>query len=363
MEMKMKKQLLFFFSLTIACSGKYRAPPAVPSISLPSGTDLKPYDNSTPGLARPAGMTQLGEKAWVALGNYDGGYAIRGPAMLASFVPSAGAVALVDLGGSGDQQCKEAGWVRADGGKLYVTCSGDYHDGSGQAIVEVDPSGAGSVSRSVATPVSPSGMAVSPTRIWFGDASSGNIYAVDRGTFAVVAGPIALQCPTTGTYQTINELIVAQGDLWALCSNGDDGQINRLDAASGALKDHAAVGPIAVEMTATGDGRIAVVSGLDNKLRLVTLGSPLSVEVAYTFTGQTSTLQDVHALDQYVFTVASGSNTVQKIDLSAKGGPALVDEQNVGSGATPWTILPLDDGQALVANQGANTIVAVKWAH
>ncbi len=128
------------------------------------------------------------------------------------------------------------------------------------------------------------------------------------------------------------------------------------------MKDHADVGPIAVELTATGDGRIAVVSGADNKLRLVTLSNPLSVQVGYTFVGQTSTLQDVRALDQFVFTVASGSNTVQKIDLSAKGGPALVDEQNVGAGATPWSILPLDDTQALVANQGANNIVAVKWA-
>src|SRR5260370_581728 len=105
-------------------------------------------------------MTLLGSNAYVALGNYDATYAVRGPALLAAFVPSTGTVSLVDLGGSDEKQCQEAGWVRADGGKLYVSCSGDFNTGGGTAIVEVDPSGAGSVSRSVQTPVSPSGLAV-----------------------------------------------------------------------------------------------------------------------------------------------------------------------------------------------------------
>ena len=30
--------------LAAACSGKFKAPPAVPSIALPSGADLKPYE-------------------------------------------------------------------------------------------------------------------------------------------------------------------------------------------------------------------------------------------------------------------------------------------------------------------------------
>lgn len=360
----MKKNFFFVAAaLSFACSGKYRAPPAVPSIALPSGADLKPYSSASPGLARPAQMVMLGSDAWVALGNYDKDYAVRGPAMLASFVPSTGTVALVDLGGSDEKQCQEAGWVRADGGKLYVTCSGDFNANpeTGTAIVEVDP--AHGVTRTVKTPVSPSGLAVTPTRLWFGDAGSGNVYAVDRGTFTIAAGPLATQCPATGNYQQLDDLVVLGGDIYALCSNGSGGLINRLDGATGAVKDHADVGPIAVELTVTGDGRVAVVSGLDNKLRLVTPSNPLKVEVAYTFGGQTSTLQDVKALDQFVFTVASGSNTVQKIDLSAKGGPALVDEQNVGTNAAPWAILPLDDFQALVANQGTNDIVAVKWAH
>src|SRR5690349_11268308 len=109
-----KKNLFFFFAATLACSGKYQAPPAVPSISLPAGAALNPYDAASPSLARPAQMVQFGANAWVALGNYDANYVIRGPAMLASFVPSTGAVSLLDLGGSDEQQCKEAGWIRVD---------------------------------------------------------------------------------------------------------------------------------------------------------------------------------------------------------------------------------------------------------
>ncbi len=156
-------------------------------------------------------------------------------------------------------------------------------------------------------------------------------------------------------------MAIVQGDLYALCSNFDGGEISRLDATTGALKNHAPIGPDAVEMAQTFDGRIAVISGADNKMRLVTPG-PLAVEEAYTFLNA-AVLQDIRALDQFVFTVASQTNTVQKIDLSAKGGPQLVAEANVGDNANPWNILPLDDTQALVSNQMANTIVAVKWAH
>src|SRR5216684_2549712 len=287
--------------LAASCAGKYRAPPPVPSISLPSGAQLKPYDATRPGLARPSGMAEYAGQVYVALGNYDQGYTVRGPGMLAAIVPSVGQPVLIDLGGSDGKQCQSAGFVRAAGGKIYVTCSGDYNTGTGTAILEVDPAGA--VSRRVSTSTSPVGVAVATDKIWFGDAFAGK---------------------------------------------------------AGAIKGDAQVGPVAVEMAETGDGRIAIVSGTDNKRRLVTLGT-LAVEVGYTFSSTTATLQDVRARDQFLFTVASSSNTVQKIDLSAKGGPKLVAEANVGEGANPWNILPLDDDQAIVSNQMANTITAVSW--
>src|SRR6266550_2855229 len=106
------KSLAPLLLLALACSSKYKAPPPLPSIALPPGSQLKPYDPAKPGLARPAGMADLNGKAWVALGNYDAGYTVRGPGFLASVVPNTGATTLVDLGGSDEQRCKNTGFVR-----------------------------------------------------------------------------------------------------------------------------------------------------------------------------------------------------------------------------------------------------------
>ena len=354
------KRLATLFLLSLACgAGKYKAPAPLPSIALPTGDKLNPYDPAKPGLARPAGMADLNGKAWVALNNMDAGYMVRGPGFLAAVVPSTGATALIDLGGADERRCKNAGFVRVGDNKLYVTCAGDYSDGSGTAIVEVDPI-AGAVTRSVSAPISPAGVAAAPTRIWFGDGASGHLYPIDKASFAVTGAPVPIQCPAAG-YSTTNDVAVIGGDLYAICSNDQGGVLSRLDASTGAAKGTADIGPIGVALTQTGDGRIAIVSGGDNKLRLVTVsGTKMTVEVAYTF-AQATSLQDVRARDQFLFTVASGTNTVEKIDLSS--GAKLLAEVNVGDGAGPWNILPLDDDQAIVSNWMSNTLVGVKWPH
>jgi streptogramin lyase len=343
-----------------ACSGRYHAPPAVQSIAMPTGDALKPFDAGKPGLARPAGMESYNGKVYVALANYDDGYTVRGPGLLGVLDPVSGSLSTIDLGGANHTQCLEPYWIRDSGGKLYVTCTGDaFGTGLGEAIVEVDPA-SGAVTRAVTVPVSPSGLALAPNRIWFADATSGNVYAIDRASFTVVAGPLPIACPTTGTYLTTNDVILVQGDLYATCSNSTGGILSRLDATTGAVKMQADSGPTATEFTETGDGRIAIVSGADNKLRLVAIGaSALTVTEAYTYSSTTSTLQDIHARDQFLFTAASGSNTVQKLDLTRTGAQMLVGEANVGTGAAPYNVVPLDDDQALVANQSANSVVAV----
>jgi hypothetical protein len=356
--------------LLAACSGRYKAPPAVPNVPLPSGAALKPWDPQHPGLARPMGIAQMNGKAYVALGNYDAAYTPRGPGLLAAFLPSDGQVTLIDLGGSGGKECISRGWVRTGGDRIYVTCSGDFNTGGGTAVVEVDPSGSGTVTHRFATSTSPAGVAATATRVWYGDAFAGAVYPLDRATLTAAGPAVPITCPTSGTYQTVNDLAIIGGDLYAVCSNSVGGMLNRLDANTGASKGTADVGPVAAAIAETGDGRIALVSGIDNKLRLVSIsGSQLTASTAYTFGGQTSTLQDVRALDQFVFTVASGNNAVHKISIATGTSATLVDEQSVGtcdsSGVcpTPWNILPLDDEQALVTNQGSSTIVAVKWAH
>jgi hypothetical protein len=369
-------RIVLIAALLAACGGKYKAPPSVPSIAMPAGAALKPFDGAKPSLARPSTIHLFNGKAYVTLGNYDDGYVARGPGMLAVVTPATGAVSTIDLGGANEQQCLEAFTIAESGGKLYVSCSGynpDYSNPkstlTGTAIVEVDP-GTGTVARSVTTPnapyfpngpVGPVGLAITSSKIWFGDAYSGAVYAIDRASFKVTAGPLAIPCPSTGSYFTTNDVKLVQGDVYAVCSNSTAGILSRLDPVSGTVKMQTDAGPIAAAFAETGDGRIAIVSGGDNKLRLVTIGqSALTTAEAYTFNPKTtSTLQDVHARDNFLFTAASGSNTVQKIDLTKAGAAMLVGEANVGLSASPYAIVPLDDDQALVANQSANTVVSV----
>ena len=120
--------------LVLACGSTHRAPPSVPSIPMPSGAQLLPYSSAAPGMARPTGMALVGGRVYVALGNYDSAYVVRGPGLLGVLDPQTGKTDVIDIGGSGGTQCQEPYQVRDSGGKLYATCSG-YTDFS------VDPKG------------------------------------------------------------------------------------------------------------------------------------------------------------------------------------------------------------------------------
>lgn len=360
----MRSPALVLLALAFACGGSSKAPPSVPSTAMPSGAQLLPYAAGSPGLARPTGMDLVNGRVYIALGNYDAAYVVRGPGLLASLDPTTGNTQVIDIGGTSGTQCQEPYTVRDSGGKIYATCSGytDYSAASpattGTAIVEVDPA-TNKLTRIVSLPTSPSGLAIASSRIWFGDAFSGAIYAIDRSSFSIVAGPISIPCPNTGTYQTTNDVILVQGDLYAACSNNTGGILSRLDSNTGTLKMQADSGPTAVAFTQTSDGRIAVISGADSKLRLVTIGSSsLTTTEAYTYQG-TETMQDIKASGHYLFTTSSGTDTVQRLDLSKPQAQMLVGEASMGTGAVPYNILPLDDDQALVSNQTGNTIVSV----
>ena len=358
--MKMRAVLILVPLLACGSSG-HSGPPTVDSVALPSGAALEPYPGATP-LPRPEGMALSNGNVFIALSNLDSTFAVSGPSLLAEYVPSSGSTTLIDLGGADGKQCKSAGFVRESNGLLYAVCGGDFNDGSGTALVEVNPE-AHAVTRRVAIPTSPAGVAAGPSRFWVGDAFGGNVYAIDKTSFTVVAGPIVIPCPSTGTFTTTNDVLVSGGDLYALCSNNTGGVLSRLDAITGAFKMQADAGPTSVAIADIGDGRLAIASGADNSLRIVTVtASALNVQVfATVFVGATATLQDIRARGQLLYTVASGSNTVQKIDLNASGGPKVVAEANTGTGANPWNIVPLDDNDAVVSNLGTNNLVKVAW--
>lgn len=367
------KPIAFTLAITLAaCGGKYQAPPAQKSIALPTGDQLKPYDPAHPGNANPQGLAQVGGKAYATISNQYFDAAAKsvvnaGPGFLLGIVPSTGAQALIDLGGADGKQCQNPGFVRDSNGLLYAPCSGDFSGtDSGRALVEVDPGSARVTRRAVIPDFRvPNGVAPGAGKIWMGDAFSLQVFSVDRATFtADAAGALTLDCPQTPKtgFSYVADVLILYGDLYALCASDIAGTLFRFDASTGAPKGKVDVGPTPSELAATGDGRIAVINSGDNTLSLVTIGATLTANnKALTFPDGTSLLQDIRARDNFLFTVASGSNSAQKIDLAAKGGPRIVAAASFGDGANPYNILPLDDDQAIVTNRQTNSIAAAQW--
>ena len=354
--------------LIAACSGKYEAPPPVASIALPDGSQLKPYDPAKPGLARPQGLAAAAGRVYVTLSNQRDTATFpenAGPGFLAAFVPSTGAITLVDLGGSDGRQCQNPGFVRASAdGRLYAPCSGNFSGADGaRAIVEVDPL-ANTVTRRAVIPDGrvPNGVAPTATKIWTGDAFTTTVFSIDKTTFtADAAPPIAVDC-AKNNFSYVADVMTIGSNVYALCGSDISGELYRLDPATGAVQAHVTVGPNPTELAGLDDGRVVVLNAGDSTLSLVTpSGSTLSAQTILTFKSGTAALQDVRSFGRTLFTVASASNTAQRIDLDAQGGPKVVAEASFGASSGPYNILPLDETQAIVSNRGTNTIAAANW--
>jgi hypothetical protein len=362
------KKIALLVLLLSACAGP--PPPPVASIPLPDGSQLKPYDPSLPGKARPQGLEQAAGRVYVTLSNQrdTSSFPVNaGPGFLAYFVPSVGNPALIDLGGADGHQCQNPGFVRASAdGRLYVPCSGDFSGAdAARAIVEVDPL-ANIVTRRAVIPDGrvPNGVAPAANKIWTGDAYSTTVFSIDRASFtADPTPPVPVDCPKSASgFSYVADVIAFHGEVWALCGSDISGALYRLDPDTGAVRAQVTVGPNPTELAGIDDGRMAVLNAGDNTLTLVTVSAAgLSAQKVLTFSSQTAALQDVRAFGHFLFTAASGSNTAQRIDLDAQGGPKVVGEASFGAGAGPYNILPLDDTQAIVSNRGNNTIAAASW--
>ena len=364
-------------ALIAACGGKYQAPPPVASIALPDGSQLKPYDPAQPGKARPQGLAQAAGRVYVTLSNQRDGNPFpvnAGPGFLAAFVPSTGAITRIDLGGVDGHQCQNPGSVRTSAdGYLYSACSGDFSGSdTARAIVEVNPL-SNTVTRRAAIPDGrvPNGVAVTANKIWTGDVRATTtprpptVFSIDRSTFiADTAAPVPVDCQKTPNvgFSYVADVMTVGSDVYALCASDISGELYRLDPDTGTVQAHTTVGPNPTELAGLVDGRILVLNAGDNTLSLVTpSGATLTSQKILTFASGTAALQDVRAFGHIVFTVASASNTAQRIDLDAQGGPKVVAEASFGTGAGPYNILPLDDTQAIVSNRGTNTIAAANW--
>ena len=362
--MKTTTAVLLSLALLAACHSGDKAPPPLASIDLPAGADLKPYDSSKPPTASPTATAQLGGKVWLALGNL---YLTKtsadpgGPGMLVGIVPSTGAKTVIDLGGSDGRQCQNPGAVKPDGGKLYVAC-GPFSTSTGLGVSEVDVN-AGKVTRFVAAPAGfiPTALALTPTTIWVSDSNGANVMAIDRASFTAKA-PQALPCANTSTnYYYVPSLLASGSDLFALCS-ATDGYLVRLDATTGAQKgDRVLVGQGPIAMVVAGDGRLAIVNSLDATLTMVTIApGTLTADKGVLAFKNSSDLEDVKALGQFIYVMISGTQTVAKVDLS-KQPPVVVDEVNVNpngtAGADPNRLELLDDTSFVVSDFGLSKLI------
>jgi hypothetical protein len=352
--------------------GPYVAPAPLKTTAMPSGLALKPWDATKVNASSPSGMALVGlNQVFVVLGNL-AGFAPNGPGLLVALTPNTGATAVIDLAGSippAEHACSNAGAVKADSGKLYVTCTGSWADmtGPGRAVVEVDVATL-SVTHLVPVPANflPDAVAVTADKIWLGNAATHTLVSVDRHTFAVVDGadpknPLNVPC-TDQANSYIPDLAVFNGDLFALCGSST-GEIARFDAATGAFKDKAALGGQPIKMTPTGDGRIAVANSTSVTISFVAVGpgGMTSVPNGFSLPGD-SDLEGISARNGFLYVVASGTPEVVKIDLNAAIGPTVVAAVPTANKSFPLSIVPLDDNQAVVSNSGTGEVIGVNFS-
>jgi hypothetical protein len=365
-------------ALVGACGGKTSAQAPVSTIALPSGAALKPWDTTKVNMAYPAGMAAVSAtQIYVALNNWGPGYTFNGPGLLVGFNPYAGSTITIDLAvatpvAPAERSCTNSGVVKVDSGKLYATCTGDYgaQTGSGRAVVEVDPA-TNAVTHILALPTNvsflPSTLALTSTKIWLGNLAGPSLASVDRAAWTLVDGAstsqpqIAVNCTDT-SFGYISDAAVYGGDLFVLCGSNSNGEIVRLDAATGAFKDKQLVGAQPVKMTQLPDGRIAIVNSIANTVSFVTIApTALTVAKDAIVLGKGADLEGVAFFDRYLFTVSSATQTVQKIDLAASGGPKIVAEANTGNGSGPLSVVPLDASHAVVSASLTGKIVGVTF--
>lgn len=348
--------------------GPYVAPAPLKSTAMPSGAALKPWDATKINMSFPSGMALVGaNQVFVALGNLAPDFSPNGPGLLVALTPNTGATTVIDLAGSiapAEHACSEAGTVKADSGKLYVACTGSFANmtGPGRAVVEVDAATL-SVTHLVAAPANflPDAVAVTPSRIWLGNAAGHTLLAVDRNSFTVVGAPLDVPC-TDKVNSYISALEVFNGDLFALCGSST-GEIARFDSSTGAFKDKAALGGQPVKMTPTGDGRIAVANSTSLTVSFVTVGQNGMTSVPNGLSlPADSDLEGIAARNGFLYVVASGTPEVVKIDLNASGGPKVVAAVPTATKTFPLSILPLDDNQAVVSNSGTGEVIGVNFS-
>jgi len=370
MSLKTRIAAAVAVALTAGCGSSHKAPAPLAANEMPTGASLQPWSASSPSKPWPQAMVQVGDKVYVALGNLsstDTSLPPAGPGLLVGLVPSTGAQTVINLGGSDGHQCSNPGAMAVDGGKIYVSCWGPYLVATGKALLEVDPSGAGSVKRVATIPAgfTPGAVAVVGNRIWLGDGGGGRVLGFDRGSFAADAAPIALKCAASSQFPYVPSMLTVGSDLYVLCAD-NDGVLNRLDAATGAARgDGVLVGAQPIALAHTADGRIAVVNSTSSTLSMVTPGtSSMTVALDVLRFQNSSDLEDVKVYNQFLYVVSASTKTLLKVDASG-AAPKILDEVSLNPAsevnANPTRVEVLDENTAVVCDSARGKVIGVQF--
>jgi hypothetical protein len=187
---------------------------------------------------------------------------------------------------------------------------------------------------------------------------------MDSTTFAV-GSPQSLGC--TGNFSYVPAMLAVGNDLYTFCS-ATDGYLVRLDATTGAQKgDQVLVGVSPIALALTYDGRIAVVNSRSGTLTLVTPSASSMAVAKDILQFQNSTdLEDVKALDQFLYVMSAGTQNIIKVQLSGATA-TIIDAVNVNpagdANSNPNRLEVLDDTTAIVADSGLNRMVGVLFKH
>lgn len=192
-----------------------------------AGLDLHPFDGETT-LPRPSEIVVHGGALYVALTNLNDGYSPGGPGMLAKIALPEETVTGIDLGA---EHCLSATYLKSDGERLYVACTGRAEFSADWVILAAERAGVVVVGAgdqrvgqwSVACPANatecivpvPSRFALRDGELFIGDQNGGRLFVLtvgadgsltERRGYGTTPGPVQA-CSLNGGFSNLIDLV------------------------------------------------------------------------------------------------------------------------------------------------------------
>lgn len=333
-------------------------------------------DQGMAGTARPSGISAMGGKLFVALGNLTADcFSPAGP----------GYVAVVDLADDGAMDssyrlvrlpdgCRNPQQVVADEirGRVLVSCAGEYGygaapsesiailDGASEEVLHVATIGCGDGDESC-RPATPGRMTVlNDGRVIVGAASEGRVYGLDPETGKGDAEGVSICGASATGYQMIGDVVSMGRSVYATCFNTSE--IVLLDDALSVYASQT-IGSGAQALALVGYSELLVADGMDSALYAfdVTEGTPKPIDGADRI-GQAANQVLVDGETAYV--INSTDNAIEVIDLGKERQRGITTSRVAGQIPTATSTSPDATGTSpyMGAIQGDSIYVTLMGA-